>query len=520
MMTAIKLMNSILTAPDPKPRLALLGRLLYPLLGTEEQDKRERWSEQVLFPVSDGELEGVLTLQADFAIADWSLVPAVMKANVAGELDLWPCGLVDDTGDHDALVVLVRERPVMTAYASGKNTLTVRVGGFDDSGVVHDGTLMALSRDAASTAVEKPPLPDRRDRRRNTPAATRARKGKKRRARARLQNASGEASLAVPLPRIVIRAIGSFGDAVRETVQPVLHRDRPPRLDENGLAKSGPAHIGVLADHVRAGLGVHVLQTSHALRNLGFTKRGADDKIAQELVGGELGVGPLMQFGRTALSEWTGFDSEDELALFASSKYTLVKKLGFSTPMPDRRSQAQAELANIQPLSLTYSRAKNVLRAFGRAGESSQNLAKVEIRAAYAGIGASFSTRNLIEIAMTADVNPIPLWPSHSEVSAGTFEVLRFIGRIQRGTNAVLLPVHFGVARQALARKSTERTVSETVIAETVCGFFDRKVFIEALDMVEDCGGALVVARRTRDLAVGQAVPRPVVPPRAQATDS
>jgi hypothetical protein len=92
---------------------------------------------------------------------------------------------------------------------------------------------------------------------------------------------------------------------------------------------------------------------------------------------------------------------------------------------------------------------------------------------------------------------------------------LRFIGRLQRGANAVLLSAHFGILRQALAMKPEERSTSEAVITGILTGFFKGNVITEALDMVEACGDALVIARRTRDLAVGEAVPRSAAPPGA-----
>src|ERR1035437_403631 len=101
-MTAINLMKSILASPDTKPRIALLGRLLCPLLATEETAKGENWSVMIEFPVSNGAVIGSVALKADFAIADRSLVSRVLKANVAGELQILRCGLIDDTGDHDA----------------------------------------------------------------------------------------------------------------------------------------------------------------------------------------------------------------------------------------------------------------------------------------------------------------------------------------------------------------------------------------------------------------------------------
>lgn len=510
-MNATQLMKSILASSDTTPRRALLSRLLYPLLAAEVSARTDRLSEQIMLPVSDGETDSAIVLDAVYTVVDWNLAQRVAIANVRGELLALPSGFVDDCGnDHDALVVLLHERPVVIVHAVGEAGLAVRIGGFQRSGVVHDGCLMQLSQDAASDGVAIAKTTDSRDRRRKTPAADRAREGQKRKARAlaRLSKAAEKTSLAVPLPAIVIRVIGRIGDATRAAVQAVLHRDPPPRLDENGLAKAGPARIGALAARVKAGLGVHVLQTSHALRNLGFTKTGADNKIEQELAGGELGVSLLMETGRASLSDWTGLDNESQLALFATDKYRILENLSFATPMPDRESRVRAELANIKLLSLTYARAKNVLDTFERNRKSSQKLANVEIGAAYARVGANFSTRNLIEIAMTADINPIPLWPSHGEVSAGTFEVLRFIGRLQRGTNAVLLPVHFDIVRQALVKEPTERTLSEMVIAGILDGFYDARAFTEGLNLVEQSGDALVIARSSRDLAIGTAVPR------------
>jgi hypothetical protein len=112
-------------------------------------------------------------------------------------------------------------------------------------------------------------------------------------------------------------------------------------------------------------------------------------------------------------------------------------------------------------------------------------------------------------IAISADINPLALWPKHGDVRGDEFEVLRFIGRLQRSADAVLLRVHFGAVREALVAEPPVRTLAQQVIAGKLEGFFDLEQFNDGLDFVEAHGDALVIARGTKDFSVGEAVGRP-----------
>jgi hypothetical protein len=507
-------MKSILASPDREPRTSLIGRLAFPLLAMNEASHVESFCHQISFPVSQE--TGALVIDAEFTVADWRLVPQIAKEIGNGRLRVEACGVVDDTGDHDGIVALFNERPVMTVFASSENSLRVRIGGHENSAVVHDGVLPQLSRDAASMNAETETSTDTRDRRRNTNTAARSREAQTRKAKARARMTLSQArNLPLPpMPRFVVRLVGNIGAAAvsaASTLQAVLHRDRAPRLDDAGLALPGPAQIGVLADHIKIGLAVNVLQTFHALQGLGLTEKGADDKIEEQLRAGYwLGAaGFLRKIGRANFKEWTGAETEDEIAGFCQVKYDRLAQLGHQMPQSDRLSRIRAEVSAIKPLSRAYGRAVTILKAFETSITTSSGLARAEIRKAYERQEATFSRVDLIAIAISADVNPLALWPKRSDISGDEFELLRFIGRLQRGTHAVLLRTHFIVVRSLFATAVSQRTEVQQIIAEALSGFFTPKEFIAALDFVEARGDALVIARRTREFAVGEAVTRP-----------
>lgn len=514
-MTAVDLMNSILALPDLKPRLALLGRLVFPLTAIDEASRVEAWSDQILFPVSDGDGTQQLIVEAAFVVADWRLVPRLAKEVAKGQLRAEPCGIVDDAGGHDGLVALLDERPILTVHASSETALAVQIGGFENSGVVHDGDLMQLSRDAASMNSQNEKSSDHRDRRRNTPTATRARQARERKAkvRARMNQSAAQIESPIAMPRLVIRLIGDVSTATAaatSTPQAVLYRDRTPRLDDDGLPLPGAVRISALADRLKTALAVNALQARHALENLGRTKSGADDEIEQELKAGPpLGVGYLLGIGRTNLAAWTGFDSEDELKRLSKVKYDLLPHRSPHMPMPDQKSRIRAELAYLKPLSKAYGRAVTILEAFAKSITMSSDLARIEIRRAYKHKETEVSPADLIAIAILADVNPLPLWPMHGEIEGDEFEVFRFIGRLQRGADAILLRAHFGIVRQAIKTEKGKRTLSQQVISGILEGFFDLGVFIAGLDFVEANGDALVIPRGTKNLAVGTRTARP-----------
>jgi hypothetical protein len=481
-MAANKLMKSILTSPDLKPRVALLGRLILKLNAVDEASRREAWTDQILLPVSD---EEQLSIEVAFVVTDWNLVRRLAKELAKGQLRAEYCGIFD-TGDHDGLVALVDERPVLTVYASSETAMAVQIGGFD--GIAHYD-LDRLSRDAASMNNQTETSSDPRDRRRNTPTATRARKARERKAkvRARMNTSASQVESPIPMPRFVIRLIGDVSTATATTTSmpvAVLYRDRAPRLDDDGLPLPGAAQIGALANRVKIALAVNALQTSHALQNLGLTKNGADDKIEHELKAGPpLGVGYLLGIGRTNLAEWTGFDNEDELKRVSKVKYDLLPYRNPHVPTHDQKSRIRAELAYIKPLSKAYGRAVTILETFAKAPTMSADLARVEIRRAY----------------------------KHKETEVSPSDlILRFIGRVQRGANAVLFRAVFASVRQAIKTAENERSLSQKVLVGALEDYWDLQMFSDGLKFVESAArAALIIPRGTINFAFGDEVPCP-----------
>jgi hypothetical protein len=506
-------MKSIFASADLKSRAGIISQLIVPLLGLDEASRFVVSSRQILFSIFDAEGIREVVLEAEFIVTAWNLVSLIAGEIAYGRLRTELCGVVDESGHHDGIVVLFDERTAMTVFTSTE-TLRVRIGGFQDSATVHDGCLMQLSRDAASMNVKFERSRDNRDRSRSSTAAVRAREGRARKAKARVRmtRSAAQSAALIAMPRIVIKLIGNISTtaiSAASLLQGVLYRDSVPRLDNDGLPLPGAAQIGALAQRLKTGLGVNVLQASHALQSLGLTKRGADDRIEQELKAGlGLGVGYLLGIGRTNLAEWTGADSEEEVKRFSQVKYDHLQRRGHHMPMPDRASRIRAEVSSIKTLSMAYGRAATILKAFQKVITMSSDLACIEIRKAYEQREAAFSPGDLIAIAISADVNPLTLWPKHCEVRAAEFEVLRFIGRVQRGANAVLLRAHFGAVRNALAAARGECTLAQAVIAGTLVGLFDRIEIIDGLNFVDAHGDALMITRGTRSFAVGEAVAR------------
>ncbi|MDI4232489.1 hypothetical protein OZ411_06635 [Bradyrhizobium sp. Arg237L] len=504
-MNAVEFVDAVLRSRNTADCQALLGRLLFPLLGIPEAARTEAFTTPISLPVHGGGAEE-LVINVAYCIADWHLLAMVTRALKNRELALNFSGLIEENNqNYNALLAMADQRPVTAVYASAQLELMVRIGGFERAAVIHDGSLPKLSEDAAAQDDATSTVQSRRQRRRQTAVAARAEQGKARKALVRLRQLAASVVATTPaqapLPAIVIRLIGRIGDVTRGTMQAVLSRDAPPRRDQNGFAMSGPRELGPFADHLRAGFGVHVLQTNHGLRQLGFTKNGADTKIEEKLAGGELGVAALMAIGRDHLAAWTGFDSEDELANYCRYKHAALTSRGFALPLPDRPSRIEAEVGRIDRLSTAYSRAKAISRVFERTHNESQRLARLNIDVAFRGVGSAFSARDLIEIAMVADINPIALWPNHTEVSAEAFEVFRFIGRLQRGADAVLARDHFDIVKQAIARAPGERTFAEKVICGTLLDSYNREQLAAALDLASS-SAALVIRRRTREFAL------------------
>jgi hypothetical protein len=191
-------------------------------------------------------------------------------------------------------------------------------------------------------------------------------------------------------------------------------------------------------------------------------------------------------------------------------KYDLLPLAGFQMPLRDRASRMQAELAYIQPLSAAYKRALAVTKAFERAHDQGPELARIEIWGAYEKSDWDVSARDLIAIAMMADTNPLPLWPAVDQNDGPSFEVLRFIGQVQRGATAVLLPAYLDVVREALAVDEHKRALIQQIVIEVLRGFFDQRTFNACVATAEKFGKSLVVMRRTRELATGEAVAGPI----------
>ena len=146
-MIATRLMKSILTSPDSKPRVAFISQLIVPLLAIDEASRVEACSREISLSLSDGECVGEVVVEVEFIVADWNLVWLIAKEIANGRLRAELCGVIDASGDHDGIVALFNERTAMTVFASTETSLTARIGGFQDSAD------FAVSREAEASGA-------------------------------------------------------------------------------------------------------------------------------------------------------------------------------------------------------------------------------------------------------------------------------------------------------------------------------------------------------------------------------
>lgn len=273
-------------------------------------------------------------------------------------------------------------------------------------------------------------------------------------------------------------------------------KEMPPRKDFAGRYKqSGAVH------HLNAALGVQTLLAYHCLTVLLRSGAQAKEELGK-IVGASDTVDYRLNVGREHLKSRTAFESEDDLKEWAPLK--LQMEHGAAPCATGLTKKIEAETKAVRLLSSAYDRAQRVAAAHKEAAEMSAADVAARLELAYTHPGTHVSWVEACQIAIFADVNPTELWMQYAASFGQTFEIARFIGRINAGVEAQLGPELFGIARQVLAAqpRGTELSRVWARLRELLDLAISTTHFEQGLCGAEAVGGIIRIARGTRELSV------------------
>jgi hypothetical protein len=272
-------------------------------------------------------------------------------------------------------------------------------------------------------------------------------------------------------------------------------KEMPPKKNFAGRDKQ----TGVV-QLLNIALGVQMLLAYHCLVVLLGSGARAKEELGK-IGGGSDTVDYRLNVGREHLPKRSAFESEDELNLWAPLK--LQMEHGAAPWGTELVKKIEAETEAVRLLSRAYDRAQRVAAAHKEAANMDAADATARLELAYTHPGTHVSWVKACQIAILADINPAELWMRYG-ASWGTFEIARFIGRINAGVEAQLGPELFGIARQVLAARPGG--IESSRVWQRLRELLDLAIsttdFEQGLRGAEAVGGIVRIARGTRELSV------------------
>lgn len=146
--------------------------------------------------------------------------------------------------------------------------------------------------------------------------------------------------------------------------------------------------------------------------------------------------------------------------LWAHRKYGL--HVGHKTTQlgAEFAEKIEAETEAVRLVSCAYNRAQRMSAAHKEAADMTAADAAARLELEYTHSGTRVSSVEACQIAIFADINPADLWIQYGAFFGKTFEIARFVGRINAGVEAWLGPELFETARQVLAARTQETDLS------------------------------------------------------------
>lgn len=273
-------------------------------------------------------------------------------------------------------------------------------------------------------------------------------------------------------------------------------KQMPPKKDFAGRYEQS----GVV-QQLNIALGVQTLLAYHCLRTLLGSGAKAKEELGK-IRGGSDTVDYWLNVGRENLMNRTAFESEDELKLWAPLK--LQMDHGAAPCAAEFTRTIEAETEAVRLISLAYDRAQRVSAAHKVAADMGAPEAAAQLELAYNHASTDVSSVEACQIAISADINPAGLWMKYGASLWETFEIARFIGRVNAGVEARLGLEFFGIARQVLAAQPCETGLSRvwTRLRELLILAISADQFEQGLRSAETVAGTIRIARATRELSV------------------
>lgn len=317
----------------------------------------------------------------------------------------------------------------------------------------------------------------------------------KRQAKVRPKFATEADVCGVPLPHSVVRLarLPPNVDGTTTDAPPMLYAQRPAKSWVNGRDTTA----GIIKA-VKKLMAVYSIVASRLLQASGKSRQ--DAIIVIEKVAAQ-SFSQLEKTGRRELSTLTGFDSDDELVAWATHQSSLfrIPALGDGK----RASPLQASIDVISLLQVTSARTTRILKAI----HATQLAADEKVGSAVAEAlkhSPQFEALDCYRVALFADISPTPIWRTHARY-AHVFEIARFIGHIDRGAKASLVPgPHSQTLEQALAGTYSGEDAALAAMYKnirlSVEVHFGIARFRDMLRHTQENEGVLVVDRRSRRL--------------------
>lgn len=269
-------------------------------------------------------------------------------------------------------------------------------------------------------------------------------------------------------------------------------------------------------------LAVHCLLAYHGLLAILGTPTAARDALAKVA---HVDPSRLLTLGRRHLSVLTGLDSEEELRGWSELKYKHLRRLGFDLPEDLRSERVAAEAVPILLIGGAINRAKAILnemenvqraekrsrkRSFPGDGYRIDAVHHDKIQKTFLRFQSDLSVTELWELAVFSDFNPVALWPQHIKYYAELFDIARFLGKVDLGSEAKIgrfyLELLDRIVRGAYGPTGDDRDVLVAATRSKLFAHFDGEMLLDAIRRAVGSGGSLVVCRGDRRLMIGPAI--------------
>jgi hypothetical protein len=472
-----------------------LVQLLYAHVGNDRPDSAE-WNADLGMPL----LFSLPAIPVRFDIDDWSLAEAMRGGLVT--MSTMQGGLEEDGRASVGIFGHIGNKLLISVTADPfVDTLFVRIGGFQRSAAFDDGVFTPFETPAESPGLEPGGTRSRRRKRRppGTEADRRAlARGRQEIARVRQMASEPGVLRDVRPPLLTVRVVPEplkIGDS--DVFEPIL------TVNKGEKHTDGRDPMVVIARSIRVALGVRMVLALCRLKVELGTRARVKEVLAASA---KADVDDLLRIGRRELTNFTGYNSEDELEKVTRYLHAQMRSGNRRAYVRDRETRIAAEHLPISLLAKARRRAQKVMTSFDKAKKCHfDRESRQQIQDAFKDRATDLPLDELIELAMCADIDPSRLWPQYTTEFAGIFALARFVGRVRDGAAATLDPDLFQIMRKALDRDQEKEPGWLTLIQpvlDVVDRCFLRKHLLLAMHLAELESGCVYVPRSTRDVIV------------------